>query len=149
MFELTAEAIILILRLALVGLLYLFLGIVALTAARELRRLSRGGAAGQRDAVRGQVLVVDPGATSLTIGTVVPLRAVTRLGRSPSSTILLDGTYVSAEHAVIALRDGSWWLSDSGSTNGTALNGVTIRGDTALSDGDIVEIGDVKLRVTV
>jgi pSer/pThr/pTyr-binding forkhead associated (FHA) protein len=147
MFELTADAIILILRLALVGLLYLFLGIVALTAARELRRLSRGGAAGQREAARGQVRVVDPGATSLTIGTVVPLRTVTRLGRAPSSTILLDGTYVSAEHAIIALRDGRWWLSDSGSTNGTLLNGITIRGDTALSDGDIVEIGDVKLRV--
>ena len=149
MFELTAEAIILILRLALVGLLYLFLGIVALTATRELRRLSRVRTAGQHEAAWGQVLVVDPGATSLDIGTVVPLRAVTRLGRSPSSTILLDGTYVSAEHAVIARRDGRWWLSDSGSTNGTVLNGVTIRGETALTDGDIVEIGDVKLRVTV
>jgi pSer/pThr/pTyr-binding forkhead associated (FHA) protein len=149
MFELTAEAIILILRLALVGLLYLFLGIVALTAARELRRLSRVGAAGSREAVRGQVLVVDPGATSLPTGAVVPLRAVTRLRRSPSSTILLDGTYVSAEHAAITLRDDRWWLSDSGSTNGTVLNGVTIRGETALTDGDIVEIGDVKLRVTV
>ena len=41
MFELTAEAIILLLRLALVALLYLFLGAVALTAARELRRLAR------------------------------------------------------------------------------------------------------------
>ena len=149
MFELTAEAIILILRLALVGLLYLFLGLVALTAARELRRLSRVGTAGQREAARAQVLIVDPGATSLAIGTVLPLRAITRLGRSPSSTILLDGTYVSGEHAVIALRDDSWWLADSGSTNGTVLNGVTIRGETALSDGDIVEIGDVKLRVNV
>jgi hypothetical protein len=149
MFELTAEAIILILRLTLVGLLYLFLGIVALTAARELRRLSQVGAAVEREAARGQVLIVDPGATSLAIGTVIPLRAVTRLGRSPSSTILLDGTYVSGEHAVIALRDGAWWLSDAGSTNGTVLNGVAIRGETALSDGDIVEIGDVKLRVTI
>jgi hypothetical protein len=149
MFELTAEAIILILRLALVGLLYLFLGIVALTAARELRRLSRVGEVGQRAAARGQVLVVDPGATSLPTGAVVPLRSVTRLGRSPSSTILLDGTYVSSDHAVIALRDDTWWLADSGSTNGTVLNGVTIRGETALTNGDIVEIGDVKLRVTV
>jgi hypothetical protein len=147
MFELTTEAIILILRLTLVGLLYLFLGIVALTAVRELRRLSRSGGAGQRDAAHGRVSIVDPGATSLAVGDVVPLRAVTRLGRSPGSTILLDGTYVSGEHAVIALRDDRWWLADSGSTNGTLLNGVTIRGDTTLSDGDIVEIGDVKLRV--
>jgi hypothetical protein len=149
MFELTAEAIIFLLRLALVGLLYLFLGAVALTATRELRRLSRSAPAGQPVATGARLVVVSPGATSLPMGAALALRPVTRLGRAAESTILLDDTYISAEHAVIVQRDGGWWLLDRGSTNGTSVNGRGVHNEVGLTDGDIVEIGDVRLRVSV
>jgi hypothetical protein len=148
MFELTAEAIILLLRLALVALIYLFLGVIALAAARELRRLTRPAVSTHHNVPGPRLIVVDPGATSLTPGETFPLRPVTRLGRSQENTIVLDDTFISGEHAVIVERDGTWWLSDRGSTNGTAVNEQVIRGEVGLTPGDIVAIGDVRLKVT-
>ena len=149
MFEMTADAMILLLRLVLVALLYLFLGSVALMAARELRRLARPMAAAPQTVVRARLIVVDPGATSLTPGEALPLRPVTRLGRSEENTIVLDDTFISAEHAVIVQRDGTWWLSDRGSTNGTAVNERQVHGEVGLTPGDVVAIGDVRLKIAV
>lgn len=149
MFELTAEAMILLLRLALVALLYLFLGAVAVTAARELRRLAHAGSAAHPAGPRARLIVVDPGATSLRPGEMLPLRPVTRLGRSEENTIVLDDTFISAEHAVIVQRDGIWWLSDRGSTNGTAVNERPVNGEVGLAPGDVVAIGDVRLKIAV
>jgi hypothetical protein len=147
MFELTAEALIFILRLALVALLYLFLAAIVLMAARELRRLDRERRAAGPGVASARLIVVDPGATRLAPGLTLPLRPITRLGRSPESTIVLDDTFVSVEHAVIVQRDGAWWLSDRGSTNGTALNDRPVRGEVGLAPGDVVAIGDVRLKV--
>jgi hypothetical protein len=149
MFELTAEAIILLLRLALVALLYLFLGAIGLTAARELRRLTRPAEVGSRAVSSARLIVVDPGATSLTPGAAFPLRPVTRLGRSDENTIVLDDTFISAEHALIVQRDGAWWLSDRGSRNGTAVNERLVHGEVGLAAGDVVAIGDVRLKIAV
>lgn len=145
----TAEAIILLLRLSLIALLYLFLGAVALMAARELRRLAEPAGAARPTVPRARLIVVDPGATSLTPGEMLPLRPVTRLGRSEENTIVLDDTFISAEHAVIVQRDGTWWLSDRGSTNGTAVNERLVHGEVGLEPGDVVGIGDVRLKIAV
>lgn len=147
MFELTAEAVILLLRLAFVGLLYLFVAFVVLAAARELRRV--GSVAPETRAPRqsARLIVVDPGDTSLLPGEALALRPVTRLGRGEENTIVLDGTFISVEHAAIVQRDGSWWLSDRGSRNGTAVNDRLIQGEVGLAPGDVVGIGDVRLRI--
>lgn len=150
MFELTAEAVILLLRLAFVGLLYLFVAFVVLAAARELRRAATvvpDRHAAQQSAQTARLIVVDPGDTSLQPGESLALRPVTRLGRAEENTIVLDGTFISAEHAAIVQRDGSWWLSDRGSRNGTAVNDRLIQGEVGLAPGDVVGIGDVRLRI--
>lgn len=144
MFELTSEALILLLRLVMLAVLYLFLGAVLLGALRSLR----GAPAADRPAFAAPRLVVlDPGTSSLQAGASLPLRPLTRIGRAAESTIVLDDTFVSAEHAVIARRDGAWWLSDRASTNGTLLNEQPVNGDVHLALGDVVGIGDVRLRV--
>jgi len=148
MFEMSAEALILLLRLALVALIYLFLASIALAAARELKALSRSASAGEGRR-SGHLIVVEPGATSLALGDAVPLRAITRLGRAPQNTLVIDGTFVSAEHAVIFERDGGWWLSDQGSTNGTIVNERPVQGEVGLRPGDIVGVGDVRLKVAL
>ena len=147
MFELTAEAVILLLRLAFVALIYLFLASIALAAARELRTLARHTSTPGQGRRSGHLVVVQPGATSLTLGEALPLRPVTKLGRAAQNTIVLDDTFISAEHAVIAQRDGGWWLTDRGSTNGTAVNERPVKGEVALRAGDVVAIGDVRLKV--
>ena len=143
----TAEAVILLLRLALVALLYLFLASIALAAARELRALSRRSTATGEARRGGHLIVVQAGATSLTPGEALPLRPVTKLGRAAQNTIVLDGTFISAEHAVIVQRDGGWWLTDRGSTNGTSVNDRPVKGEVGLRPGDVVAIGDVRLKV--
>lgn len=151
MFEFTGEATILALRLALLAALYLFLGLVVLAAGRELRRAGRTVAPRGAPFVNGssaRLTVVDPGATSLQPGAVLPLRTTTRLGRSEVNTIVLDDTFVSSEHAVIVQRNGAWWLADQGSRNGTLVNERPVRGEIALATGDLLTVGDVRLRVT-
>ena len=66
-----------------------------------------------------------------------------------TGVLCLDDTFVSAEHAVIVQRDGTWWVSDRGSTNGTAVNERQVQGEVGLAPGDVVAIGDVRLKIAV
>jgi pSer/pThr/pTyr-binding forkhead associated (FHA) protein len=58
-------------------------------------------------------------------------------------------TFASAEHALISWRGGQWWLEDLGSRNGTRLNDETVTAPTVLSAGDVISIGQVKLKVEI
>ncbi len=72
-----------------------------------------------------------------------PLYAdVMRLGRGAENEILIDFPTVSGRHAVLELKGGRFSITDSGSTNGTTVNGRLIDAPCLLSDGDIVRIGD-------
>ena len=156
MFELTAEMTIFVLRLALLALLYLFLLLVVGSVRRDLRRttasMAQGSSAAPGSATAGagsgaRLVVLDPGQTGLEPGADLPLRPVTRLGRSSASTIVLNDTMVSGEHAVIAFRDGGWWLVDRGSTNGTIVNDQPVRGEVGLTTGDVIGLGQIRLKV--
>ncbi|WP_380281892.1 FHA domain-containing protein [Kitasatospora purpeofusca] len=57
-----------------------------------------------------------------------PRRAY-RLGRDPTSEIVLDDPRVSWHHAVLRTTDGHWHLDDVGSTNGTFADGRRIRSE--------------------
>jgi len=67
---------------------------------------------------------------------------VCRIGRSPHSTIILDDQVASRDHAMIR-RDATGYciLSDSGSRNGTMLNGRQVTTPTRLGDEDVIRIG--------
>jgi pSer/pThr/pTyr-binding forkhead associated (FHA) protein/S1-C subfamily serine protease len=70
--------------------------------------------------------------------------ASARLGRDPALDIPTDPTddVVSAVHArVWREADGSWWLEDLGSTNGTWLGGRRIGGPERLHSGDRFTLG--------
>jgi hypothetical protein len=146
-FELSSELLIFLLRLALLGLLYLFLALVVLSARRDLHLIAAPDAVTRPKSA--QLVVLDPGQTSLTAGETLALGAVTSLGRSKQCTIVLDDTFVSSEHAVVAYRAGQWWLVDRGSTNGTLLNGRPVHGEVGVNAADVIGIGDVQLRLVV
>jgi hypothetical protein len=77
----------------------------------------------------------------LSTGTKYPLLPITSLGRAPTNTVLINDTFASSEHAIIALKNGQWWLEDRNSTNGTLLNGEAVKMPIIVTDGDIVGIG--------
>ncbi len=76
----------------------------------------------------------------------LPKGASITIGRDNSCNLVLKGSSVSRHHAMITERDGSWRISDTGSTNGTRLNGEPCTNETELKDGDIIGFGDVVLK---
>jgi hypothetical protein len=64
------------------------------------------------------------------------------IGRHPDSTVVLEASSASGQHALLRLReDGHHYLQDLGSSNGTRVNGVEIE-ETRLNDADQISFGD-------
>ena len=62
------------------------------------------------------------------------------IGRLAECDVVLKDKGASRKHAQLKLRDGTWTLTDLGSTNGTRLNGQTVQ-SRELADGDKITIG--------
>lgn len=62
------------------------------------------------------------------------------IGRLADCDVVLKDKGASRKHAQLKLRDGTWTLTDLGSTNGTRLNGQTVQ-SRELADGDRITIG--------
>ena len=71
----------------------------------------------------------------------------TTLGRETDNDIQLLVGGVSRYHAVFEYSENLWTLRDLGSTNGTNLNGSRLEKAEKISHGDIIVIGDQRLRV--
>jgi pSer/pThr/pTyr-binding forkhead associated (FHA) protein len=69
------------------------------------------------------------------------------IGRAAGCQITLDDTYVSQLHARVFLRDGSYYVEDLGSTNGTYLNRKKVSGPLLAKPGDQLQVGSVVLEV--
>jgi pSer/pThr/pTyr-binding forkhead associated (FHA) protein len=152
------DAAILALRVALVLVLYLFLWLVVRGAIQALRTppapslLEPRAPEPQPPAPTAtanvlRLLVVDSGGAELRQGQVVVVEAGVTLGRSEHAGLVLADPAVSAEHARLERRDGRWVVRDLGSTNGTLLNQGVIDGEIALTPGDVLGLGNVRLEV--
>lgn len=89
-----------------------------------------------------QLLVLDPDGEpaeriSLTRDPVV-------IGRLSTNDVVLSDSNVSRRHAELRRVDGGWIVSDLGSTNGTVVNGRSVK-DQKLSDGDRLAFGTSEL----
>jgi pSer/pThr/pTyr-binding forkhead associated (FHA) protein len=82
--------------------------------------------------VPGQVIEVNDGAV---------------LGRAERVEVVVADATVSAEHARLARVGRTWLVSDLGSTNGTRINEAPVKGDMPLAVGDVLGLGDVRLKV--
>lgn len=67
------------------------------------------------------------------------------IGRDPQNALVLEFDSVSRRHARLVRRDGSWWVIDNNSTNGTYVNDEPTR-EIQLRNGDRIKIGDVILK---
>ena len=66
---------------------------------------------------------------------------VATIGRLPECEIVVHDPGASRRHAQIRLEDGTYTVTDLGSTNGTTLNGQTVK-SRGLVDGDRIRIGN-------
>jgi pSer/pThr/pTyr-binding forkhead associated (FHA) protein len=77
----------------------------------------------------------------------IPLKESITVGRAATCDLVVADNYVSNVHARIYLRDGSYWLEDLGSTNGTYMNRARVSAPTAFGPGDEVRMGKATLEL--
>ncbi len=145
-----------VLEACLVALLYLFLLRVVLLVARELRGTPSEPAVPvvaepptvaepprRRGRTAWQLVVVAPKERK---GETFPVDGEATIGRGGGCSIPLgDDTFVSNVHARAFMRDGSLWIEDLGSTNGTSVGGKRLDSPRELRRGDRVQVGGTVL----
>src|SRR3954468_1256498 len=158
-----------ILKLVLLGLLYLFFARVLWAVWSEVRSANSRAAqphpigppadeaaatvaaavpgrpkrrdrpAKGRGGLVNRLVVIEPKARR---GAAFPLGAEITVGRDPSCTITIDGdTFVSTLHLRIYQVDGQAMVEDMGSTNGSFHNGDRLNGAHLLHPGDRIQVG--------
>jgi pSer/pThr/pTyr-binding forkhead associated (FHA) protein len=70
---------------------------------------------------------------------------VVTIGRLPECAVVLDDPNVSRRHAQVRREGDAIFVVDLGSTNGTRVNGVTVR-EHRLVPGDVISVGTTSLR---
>lgn len=78
-------------------------------------------------------------------GQTFELRGEVGMGRSRTNAIALTDGKVSRNHARLDPVRNTYILTDSGSANGTFVNGVRITQPVRLRDGDLLQVGDTQL----
>ncbi|MCL1879375.1 MAG: FHA domain-containing protein [Actinomycetia bacterium] len=126
-------------RILLIALLFLFLIAVMNTGVGLVKGLNR-----RKEHWR---LVVERGPDDIQ-GLKITVTGPVVVGRAPGADILINAEYVSGRHARFSPIGSDLVIEDLASTNGTQLNGQRIGLATELEDGDLVNIGDVALRIS-
>ena len=148
-----------VLKYALLALLYFFVFravrsvVIDVRTRKEEKRQAGAAAKGAAPASppkssRGkpptQVVVFEPdGAKPRT----VKLSGSTDIGRADRCAIRLGDTYVSQVHARLYGENGSWYVEDAGSTNGTFLNDHKVDRALEVHAGDVVKLGKTVLEL--
>ncbi|MDR2721347.1 MAG: FHA domain-containing protein [Coriobacteriaceae bacterium] len=132
------DVVLLIGRLLFVALLYLFLFAIMKTGIGLVR--------GQRTKERAWTVMVEKGPKELR-GIQIVVHGPVIIGRSPGADIVIGASYVSGRHARFSLMGQNLFIEDLGSTNGTLVNGYAVDEPVPLKSNDIVNVGDVAIRV--
>ena len=120
------------------ALLYLFLFAIMKTGIGLVK--------GQRKKERTWNLSVERGPKELR-GVSIVVRGPVIVGRNPGADIVIGAGYVSGRHARFSLMGQNLFVEDLGSRNGTAVNGQLVSEPVALKNNDVVNVGDVAIRV--
>ena len=62
------------------------------------------------------------------------------MGRDWECRVVLNDPQCSRKHAKIFLQEDGWWIEDNGSSNGTYVNGQTVR-EARLGEGHLIRVG--------
>lgn len=150
----------LLLKFGFLAVLYLFLFLIARSAARDVAgvaeeayadaggsaRPGRGRGAREDAAPKGLPRLEVVAAMGHEPGTTFEVGEGLTLGRASTAEIVVQDSFASATHAHVYLRGGHVYVEDARSTNGTYLNGRPLRRPERLSVADTVRIGESEYR---
>ena len=139
------RVLLLLLQLGFVALLYLVLMRFAGSLLKDLRSAEQAQIA-SRSGI-GRLSVLESPDDEPPAGTTIALGPINSIGRNVNNTIYVEDDFVSTNHAMLTFRGRSWFIEDQGSTNGTYVNGHRIDRPVALSFGDELTIGRVRMRL--
>lgn len=125
-------------KIVLVALLYLFLFAVMKTGIGLVK--------GQNKKQRHWTLTVEHGPKELR-GVKLTVTSPIVVGRAPGSDILIPLDVVSGRHARFSLMGSGLMVEDLGSTNGTYLNGQPVTSVTPCQSGDTISIGTADIKI--
>ena len=152
------ETTLVFLKLAFLGLLYLFIWRIVRSAARDLRLPQESMILAPQQAAAAGLL---PQPSARELGRLVVLTSPVledgetftldahpfTIGRGPGNDVALPADeYASTRHARFEPRRDGVWVEDIGSTNGTFVNGIRLTRERKLTPGDVVRIGETDLR---
>ena len=139
-----------LLKLAFIGVLYLFLLWIARSSLKDLARPAADSAADEERASAQELalrsLLVALSGGGLRVGSAFDVNGSLTIGRSPQMDIQIDDPFASGRHARIYERGGLFYLEDMGSTNGTYLNGKKLASSELLHAEDRIRIGDTEFQ---
>jgi hypothetical protein len=135
----------LVLQLGFVALLYVVLLRFAGSLLKDLRNAEEVQVA-SRSGI-GRLSVLESPEDEPQSGSTIALGPINSIGRNVNNTIYVEDDFVSATHAMLTFRGRSWFVEDQGSTNGTYVNGHRIDRPVALSFGDELTVGRVRMRL--
>ena len=133
------------LQLGFVALLYLVLLRFASSLLRDLRGAEQAQVASRTGI--GRLTVLESPADEPPADSTIALGPINSIGRNVNNTIYVEDDFVSTTHAMLTFRGRSWFVEDQGSTNGTYVNGHRIDRPVALSFGDELMVGRVRMRL--
>ncbi len=139
------RVLLLALQLGFVALLYLVLLRFAGSLLKDLRNAEQAQLA-SRSGI-GRLAVLESPENEPQAGSTIALGPINSIGRNVNNTIYVEDDFVSATHAMLTFRGRSWVVEDQGSTNGTYVNGHRIDRPVALSFGDELTVGRVRMRL--
>ncbi|MFN5676449.1 MAG: FHA domain-containing protein [Roseiflexaceae bacterium] len=128
------EFIVWVLRVALVGMIYLFVW-------RIFRAMIRGDQNVSLMTATLYLVLQNPGATLLPRNKIFEVYDNYVIGRGVEQNIVLNDSKVSYQHAIITHQDGAWYIRDLGSSNGTYLDGLRVKVDTMFTEGQTIALG--------
>jgi pSer/pThr/pTyr-binding forkhead associated (FHA) protein len=77
----------------------------------------------------------------------VRLAASMTIGRGTECELLIDDIYASSQHARLFGKNGSWYVEDLGSTNGTFVNDQKLAAPAMVQPGDRIRVGTTMLEL--
>lgn len=144
------------LKFGFLAVLFLFVLFIARSSAKDLRRtvapapdatgFHSAPVLGEERARGTEAWLVSERGSGLQVGERFDLIGGLSIGRSKESDVQIEDRYASGVHARVFSRGGRHFVEDMDSTNGTLLNGATLKGEAELIDGDVVRIGDTEFR---